>query len=280
MATFHEQGGVERFQGYPVNGFLLLPMILLLIFGSWSRSILAVRDEGWLDTPHTSSLACRAAHLIMLNRRCLQELGWLVLPALVAAGALWTGALPLKMGVPLLCVVLLSALTFAGRIRHLDVVWVVAAFVFSAAGDYFLSNKRGREEYFVIGIGLFLIAHFGYLTTAWLNGKVHRAVLTLLVVGFGAYYVVLLYPAIEGSVLAAAVLVYLLVSCLVMAVAAGLRWAPALKIWYVLGIALIVFSDTVISFHEFLGIRTFNWLILPTYYLAHLCITFGLIRRG
>jgi uncharacterized membrane protein YhhN len=169
---------------------------------------------------------------------------------------------------------------FAGRIRHRDVVWVVAAFVFSAAGDYFLSNKRGREDYFVIGIGLFLIAHFGYLTTAWLNGRVHRPVLMLLVAGFGGYYAALLYPAIEGRVLAAAVLVYLLVSCLVMAVAAGLRWAPDLKVWYVLGIALIVLSDTVISFHEFLGIRTFNWLILPTYYLAHLSITFGLIRRG
>jgi hypothetical protein len=36
----------------------------------------------------------------------------------------------------------------------------------------------------------------------------------------------------------------------------------------------------VISFHEFLGIRSFNWMILPTYYLAHLSITFGLIRRG
>jgi uncharacterized membrane protein YhhN len=218
----------------------------------------------------------------MLSRRYFLRTGlaWLVLPALVALGALWTGALPLKLGVPLSCAVLLSALFFAGRIRHGDVVWVVAAFVFSAAGDYFLSNKRGREDYFVIGIGLFLIAHFGYLTTAWLNGRVHRPVLMLLVAGFGGYYAAWLYPAIEGRVLAAAVLVYLLVSCLVMAVAAGVRWVPSVKVWYVLGIALIVLSDTIISFHEFLGIRTFNWLILPTYYLAHLAITFGLIRRG
>jgi uncharacterized membrane protein YhhN len=218
----------------------------------------------------------------MLNRRHFLQTGlaWLVLPALVAVGALWTGALPLKLGVPLVCAVLLGALFVAGKIRHRDVVWVMAAFAFSAAGDYFLSNRRGREEYFVIGIGLFLIAHFGYLTTAWLNGRVHRPVLGLLLMVFGGYYAVQLYPAIEGRVLAAAVLVYLLVSCLVMAVAAGLRWAPALKVWYVLGIALIVLSDTVISFHEFLGIRTFNWLILPTYYLAHLAITLGLIRRG
>ena len=218
----------------------------------------------------------------MLNRRYFLRTGlaWLVLPVLVAVGALWTGALPLKMGVPLSCAVLLSALFVAGRICHGDVVWVVAAFVFSAAGDYFLSNKRGREDYFVIGIGLFLIAHFGYLTTAWLNGRVHRPVLMLLVAGFGGYYAAWLYPAIEGTVLAAAVLAYLLVSCLVMAVAAGLRWAPDLKVWYVLGIALIVVSDTIISLNEFLGIRSFNWLILPTYYLAHLAVTFGLIRRG
>ena len=42
---------------------------------------------------------------------------------------------------------------------------------------------------------------------------------------------------------------------------------------FTLGIGLIVASDTIISFTEFLQFRALDWLILPTYYLAHLCIT-------
>jgi len=209
-----------------------------------------------------------------------REMAWVCLPAVVGVGALWTGYLPLKMGVPVLCAAILGWCRLAGKLGHRDVWWVVAAFAFSAAGDYFLSNKRGNEGYFIVGIGLFLVAHVGYMTAAWLNGRVHRLVLAVLLLVFVAYYVVLLYPAIESGVLSMAVLGYLLVSCWVLAVASGLEWNSDVKLLYVLGIALIVLSDTAISFNEFLGFAKFNRIILPTYYLAHLSITLSLLRRG
>ena len=56
-----------------------------------------------------------------------------------------------------------------------------------------------------------------------------------------------------------------------------MRLPAALKWAYLAGIALIVFSDTLISFKEFLRYRRFDFLILPTYYLAHLCVTWAAI---
>jgi len=66
----------------------------------------------------------------------------------------------------------------------------------------------------------------------------------------------------------------------VLAVAIGLR-LPGLPKWtYVAGITSIVVSDTFIAFNEFLDVTTFNDLILPTYYFAHIIITFGILNRG
>ncbi|HNU98716.1 MAG: hypothetical protein KA191_00850 [Verrucomicrobia bacterium] len=63
------------------------------------------------------------------------------------------------------------------------------------------------------------------------------------------------------------------VSCIGLAAAVGLEQSGHIKGLYVAGIGLIVFSDTLISFSEFLRRRELNAWILPTYYLAHLCIT-------
>jgi hypothetical protein len=41
----------------------------------------------------------------------------------------------------------------------------------------------------------------------------------------------------------------------------------------------VVFSDTIISFSEFLHYRTLNAWILPTYYLGHLTITTSILLR-
>lgn len=60
-----------------------------------------------------------------------------------------------------------------------------------------------------------------------------------------------------------------------LAAAAGLRIPAAPRRAYLTGMALLVFSDTLISFSEFLHVRTFNGLILPTYYAAHLAVSWA-----
>jgi uncharacterized membrane protein YhhN len=204
----------------------------------------------------------------------------LAVPALIAALAIRTEAVPLKLGVPITSglILLLALPGFFGA--RLDALAVVAALGASAVGDYFLATRRGSDTRFVAGIGAFLIAHIGYLVFALLEGRVSWLALALLLALYIPYYIFGLRGAIENSVLSAASLVYLLASCLTFAAAFGLHLPPAPKWLYVCGIASLVISDTMISFKEFLGWKQVEWLILPTYYLAHLSIVMGLLLWG
>lgn len=204
----------------------------------------------------------------------------LILPVGLAVAALQTGYLPFKLGVPLSCAVLLLASFRGGMFRRLDIWSVIGAFVFSAIGDYFLSNRRGHESYFIFGIGAFFVAHLGYLGFSLRNGRVHLATLCVLLAGYLPYFVLALRPAISDPILFAAVLLYLLISCVGLAAAAGLWLAPAGKSLYAFGILMVVVSDTLISFNEFLKYGALNDWILPTYYLAHLAVTASVMTTG
>jgi hypothetical protein len=200
----------------------------------------------------------------------------LIVPAVVAALALRTGHLPYKMGVPALCA-LIVATRIGGRpglARQIALVApVIGAFLCSMIGDYFLSNKGSHEHFFVYGIAAYLLAHLGYLAYALRHGRPSWVALAVLLAGYLAYYALKLRPAVEGTALSLSVLAYLLVSCLALAAAWGVRLPALPKGLYVAGLALIVLSDTIISFTEFLGYRALNGLILPTYYLAQIAIT-------
>lgn len=199
---------------------------------------------------------------------------FLVLPGAAAGLALWTGRLPFKLAVPGLCaLILIEAMRRNAAPRRAAIWAVVAAFGMSMIGDYFLSSRRGHSHYFEAGIAAFLVAHLGYLRYSLAHGKLDWRALGLLLTMFVAYFGLALAPAIESRVLWDAVLAYLTVSCIGLAAAVGLDQPGPIKGLYIAGIGLIVFSDTLISFSEFLGWRELNAWILPTYYLAHLCIT-------
>jgi len=204
----------------------------------------------------------------------------LAAPALIAALALKTGTVPLKTGVALTnALILLFALRgILGR--YLPALAVVAALSVSAVGDYFLSTKGTSVTRFVIGIGAFLLAHLGYLVFALLEGRLTPLALGVLLAVYLPYFLFGLRRAIRDPALSAAALVYLLASCVTFAAAFGIRLDPAPKAFFVAGVALIVVSDTIISFKEFLGWKRVEWLILPTYYLAHISIVLSLLLWG
>ena len=204
----------------------------------------------------------------------------LILPVCLAVAADQTHDLPYKMGVPLSCALVLFIYLGRRVIRRRDVWFVIGAFVFSAIGDYFLSNKRDNDPYFVIGIAGYFVAHLGYLGFCLLNGKLDRGALAVLCAGYLPYYALALYPAVDQPALSVAVLLYLIVSCVVVAAARGLRLSPVAKWLYVFGILMILVSDTIISFHEFLEYNAFNDWIHPTYYMAHLAVTASVIATS
>jgi hypothetical protein len=163
--------------------------------------------------------------------------------------------------------------------RMPDIWFVIAAFFLSIAGDWFLSNKGDSLMTFSAGIGFYFMAHVGYLWFAMRNGRIHKLFTVIVVAGFLLFFYLKLLPAIDDIVLLNAVLIYLLISCFSLGAAFGIRISPVVRWSYFAGISLILFSDTIIALTEFTSYSALNFLILPTYYAAHITLTLALIRR-
>lgn len=133
---------------------------------------------------------------------------------------------------------------------------------------------------FSAGIGLYLFAHVWYLWFALKNGRIHTLFTIVLLAGYLLFFFVKLYPALDDTILLIAVLLYLLISCLSLGAAFGIKLPSLIKWSYFAGVSLVLLSDTIIALNEFTSYSTLNFLILPTYYAAHMSITFALIRRG
>ena len=160
-----------------------------------------------------------------------------------------------------------------------DTWWILAAFLFSIIGDWFLSRMNGDSLMFVKGIALFFLAHVGYLIYALFNGRIKKAFTGVLLAAYLAFFFLVLYPTFTDTVLMIASLVYLLISCFSLGAAMGMKGDPTARRSFIFGIVLIIFSDTIIAFKEFVDYHMFDFLITPTYYLAHIFITFSLIKR-
>lgn len=175
----------------------------------------------------------------------------------------------------------LAVLLLAGQkyLRKTEVWFVLSAFLFSIGGDYFLSHRNGELMMFVYGIGLFFIAHLGYLGYALSNGRLSIPVTTVVSVGYLIFFFVGLYPGIPDPVLMWAALGYLIVSCISMGAAWGMASKGISRTLYIWGIGMIVFSDTLIAFREFMAYSQWDFLILPTYYLAHILVTAAVWKR-
>lgn len=206
---------------------------------------------------------------------------WLALfgAAVAAVLALRTGALGWKLAVPAGGVLALVASTRGAPAARREVAPVLIAFGFAAVGDAFLSLRSGRVSWFIAGIAAYLASHLGYLAYAVPRGRVHRLTLVLLLAAFLAYVGLTLGRRVPHPLLLSAVVLYGVISCVSLAAAVGLRQPPWSRALFIGGIGLIFFSDTLISFNEFLQYRAWNRWILPTYYLALLALTASVLTR-
>lgn len=203
----------------------------------------------------------------------------LLVSVISAILALITSDFIFKSGTAGIGIFILLVLNFRKVKPSKDTWFIIGAFLFSIGGDWFLSNMDGDPVMFSKGIALFFLAHVGYLMFALLNGRINWKITGIILTAFLVFYFLILYPAIEEKILVTAVLIYLLISCLSMGAAISIQNDRVVKWAYAFGIFLILFSDTIISLTEFTGYNTLNIIILPTYYLAHISITFSLIRK-
>ncbi|GAB6393921.1 MAG: lysoplasmalogenase [Bacteroidales bacterium] len=159
--------------------------------------------------------------------------------------------------------------------------WLIAALLFSIAGDWMLKHRGGESLRFVYGIALFLAAHACFLFFSLQRGAIRRRFLWLLLAGYGIFFAWKLSPAIPNPLLFLTVLLYTAVSCFSLAAAAGLRLSAPARWLFAGGIACILFSDTLIALYEFLqaGQRLYKYWMMPAYYAAHILITAAIIEN-
>jgi len=204
----------------------------------------------------------------------------LLFSVISAVIALHTSEFLYKSGSAGIGILIILMLNFRKSKQPNDTWLIMGAFLFSIAGDWFMSNKQGDSMMFSKGIALFFLAHLGYLGFALLNGKIKWRFTLSILIAYLLFFFLLLVPSIDDQILRYAALVYLLISCLTFGTSVGIKGDTVFKWAFIFGIFLIVFSDTIIALTEFLKYSKLDFMILPTYYLAHISITYALIRRS
>ena len=194
--------------------------------------------------------------------------------------AITTDIFVFKIGIAPLGILILI-IAYSKQFMKIADVWVVIlAFVSSIIGDYYLSHMDADNTMFISGISCYLLAHIGYLIFSVLNGTMQWKFSIPFTIVFLIFYYFVFYPRIPDGYLASTVLFYLIVSCLSLGAALGIKAGNMVKWPFVIGITLILLSDTIIAFKEFVNDDTLNILILPTYYLAQICITIALYTKS
>lgn len=180
---------------------------------------------------------------------------------------------------PLLMVFLLGYYLVSTSESTVGRVWVVLALVFSWLGDVLLMS----EDFFLAGLGSFLVAHLCFIKAYWLHGAKAGEVKPVDVVKFavvGIGLMVVLEPYLGEMFIP--VLVYASV-LLGMAVIAHKRRGATSAISFTLvaaGAVFFVISDGIIAVNRFAFQIPFQQiLVMSTYILAQFLIVQGLLKH-
>jgi len=200
---------------------------------------------------------------------------------LVVAAADWLAVSTNKRPVEYVCKPLTMVLLIAVALR-LDVssnavlIAFVTALVFSLIGDVFLMLPG--EQWFVFGLGAFLVGHLAYVVGLWGQGVALQAFIVGLVV-VGVSFVALglrILRAVAKSdeaALLVPVALYVGVISLMVASAIGTRNPFA-----IVGASLFYSSDALIAWNKF--VHDYPWgrvAIMVTYHLGQIGLVLSMI---
>ena len=142
---------------------------------------------------------------------------------------------------------------------------------FSALGDWFLNHERGREGYFLAGVGGFFAGHVCFLLHCLIRGGFSWVCTGISLLLFGMISLFLLRRLrIRDRGIRYAVVLYALISCLSFgfSLRGGFDLLPG--ILFSAGIFMILFSDCIIALSRFAGVRGIGKWIMPTYFACHI----------
>lgn len=166
----------------------------------------------------------------------------------------------------------------AKKVRKLTLV----ALVFSLSGDLLLMFDHVSPNYFLAGLGSFLLSHLFY-TLVFLdkrNKEKTPILFPTLIVVYAISLLFILKNGLGNLVIPVVIYVFAILS---MAIAAILRKGVVTSFSYklaLIGALLFVISDTFIAINKFYTTLTNeHFLIMSTYALAQYCIVMGIIKQ-
>lgn len=171
-------------------------------------------------------------------------------------------------------IVSLSVLAFRS-VAGLQGRLLFVALLFSAAGDVALALEAGK--YFIIGLGLFLIAQIVYAVTFSRDFKAQRS--RIPVVAVLAIYALVMAFILTPSLGEMALPVYLyLVVITAMGIFAALRASKSKIVLY--GAIAFIASDSILAINKFMvAVPAADYLVMITYYVAQFLIVYGFVKE-
>jgi uncharacterized membrane protein YhhN len=149
-----------------------------------------------------------------------------------------------------------------------------AALLFSAAGDVTLELQAG--EYFIIGLGFFLITQILYIVTFSRDFKAQRSRIPIVVVL--VVYALIMAFVLKPSLNEMMIPVYFYLTVITtMGIFAALRASKSKLVLY--GALSFIVSDSILAINRFLlSVPASDYLIMITYYLAQFLIIYGFVK--
>ena len=147
--------------------------------------------------------------------------------------------------------------------------------LFCAAGDVALELEAGK--YFVLGLGLFLIAQIMFIAAFSRDFKMQRSRIPIIVVL--SIYALAMAFILTPSLREMAIPVYCyLVTITLMGIFAALRGAKNKFTLY--GAVSFIVSDSIIAINKFMmPVPAVDYIVMTTYYLALFLIVYGFLKE-
>lgn len=194
---------------------------------------------------------------------------WLLIPLVMALLQLATGRYIFSALVSVSCaaVALVPGVDMGGLI-------MAAGLLVSVAGDALLAHQAGHPNRFIEGVACFGAAHVifaAYAARRFALSPLAAALVAALAALYALYLARRVLPG-QPRPMKIALGGYAAVSLAGLFFALSMTAPQPEYLLYALGIAAIVFSDTMIAEAEFARNPRVRWLILPTYYLCHILL--------
>lgn len=153
------------------------------------------------------------------------------------------------------------------------------ALIFSAGGDIALSFVRGvNQNFFMIGLGLFLCAHICYCILFARRIKIvfARHLIVVLLAAFSVTMAILLYPKLGDMMVPVYAYIFVItVMGILSTMSEGSGWM------LISGTLIFIASDSCIAVNKFLQpFEGAGYAIMVTYYLAQYLISKSFLRKA